>query len=405
MQVSTLRAVDRWLGVPACVLLTLHRRVFRRRAAGQPARRILFVKLAEQGSTVLAADALAAAVDRVGRGNVFFLAFEENRFVLDAMDVIPAANVLTLDASTFARAAVSIARLPWRLRSLRIDAAVDLEFFARSSAILAYLSGAAARVGLHSYNGEGPYRGDLFTHRLAFNPHLHTSRLFRLSVDALDHPPERFPAFDAPAAESPAPPIEYHAPPAAVDAVRRVLQGRLGTADLPPLILLNANCSDVLPLRKWDGARYVELARRLLATLPGTAVVFTGSPNEADEASRLAGQAGSPRAVSLAGMTTFPELLALYSLGRVLVTNDSGPAHFATLTPIRVVTLFGPETPALFAARTGRNRAIWAGLACSPCVSAFNNRLSACRDNVCMRRIDVDEVFKATMAAYTREQD
>jgi ADP-heptose:LPS heptosyltransferase len=28
----------------------------------------------------------------------------------------------------------------------------------------------------------------------------------------------------------------------------------------------------------------------------------------------------------------------------VLVTNDSGPAHFATLTGIHVVVFFGPET-------------------------------------------------------------
>jgi len=83
------------------------------------------------------------------------------------------------------------------------------------------------------------------------------------------------------------------------------------------------------------------------------------------------------------------------SLSRVLVTNDSGPAHFATLTPIEVVTLFGPETPALFAARTSRNHVIWAALACSPCVSAANNRLSTCRDNLCMQRITVDEVLGA----------
>ena len=32
--------------------------------------------------------------------------------------------------------------------------------------------------------GDGPWRGDLMTHRLGYNPHLHTSQLFRLQVDA-----------------------------------------------------------------------------------------------------------------------------------------------------------------------------------------------------------------------------
>jgi ADP-heptose:LPS heptosyltransferase len=82
------------------------------------------------------------------------------------------------------------------------------------------------------------------------------------------------------------------------------------------------------------------------------------------------------------------------------VTNDSGPAHFAALTPIHVITLFGPETPRLFSPRTPRHVAIWKGLACSPCVNAFNNRQSPCQDNVCMQQITVDEVFNEVCRVY-----
>ena len=46
------------------------------------------------------------------------------------------------------------------------------------------------------------------------------------------------------------------------------------------------------------------------------------------------------------------ELLTLYTLADVLVTNDSGPAHFASLTPVHTVVLFGPETPLLFGSRS-----------------------------------------------------
>jgi ADP-heptose:LPS heptosyltransferase len=76
-----------------------------------------------------------------------------------------------------------------------------------------------------------------------------------------------------------------------------------------------------------------------------------------------------------------------------MVTNDSGPAHYSTLTSIDVITLFGPETPAVFGARTARSHILWAGLVCSPCVNAFNDRQSACERNLCMERITVDEVF------------
>jgi ADP-heptose:LPS heptosyltransferase len=401
MKTSTLRRVDRVVGVPACALLTLHRRLAGMRAPARPVERILFVKLAEQGSTVLAEAALCEAATRVGRDNVFFLVFEENRFILDVMGLVPEANILTLDASSGPAVSRSMLSVIRRLRSLRIDAAIDLEFFARSSAIFTYLSGAACRIGLHAYEGAGPWRGDLFTHRLNYNPYVHTADLFRLFVDALDQPPGKFPAF--PVLAPPAAGGPTVRPPAAadLDAVTRQLREWTGLADVPPIILLNANCGDLVPLRRWDENRYIELAHRLLDARPEIHIVFTGRPDEAPGAERLARAVSSPRCVSLAGRTTLGQLLALYALSQVLVTNDSGPAHFATLTPIDVVTLFGPETPSLFAARTPRNHVLSAGLACSPCVNAFNNRLSACRDNLCMQRISVDEVFATTLAVLT----
>jgi ADP-heptose:LPS heptosyltransferase len=175
------------------------------------------------------------------------------------------------------------------------------------------------------------------------------------------------------------------------------------SAERPPLLLLNPNASDLLPLRCWPRERYVELARRLLEKFPEVLIGFTGAPNEAPATLELVRQVGDSRCISLAGKTTLQQLLVLYTLADVLVTNDSGPAHFATLTPIEVITLFGPETPQLFAAQTPRNTVLWAGIACSPCVNAYNNRLSPCRDNQCMQAIPVKQVFAAVCQAYAKK--
>jgi ADP-heptose:LPS heptosyltransferase len=171
-----------------------------------------------------------------------------------------------------------------------------------------------------------------------------------------------------------------------------------------PLILLNPNASDLLPLRRWPGQRYVELARRLLAQFPEAHIGFTGAPEETAETERLVREVNSERCICLGGKTTLRQLMVLYTLAEVLVTNDSGPAHFAALTPIHVITLFGPETPALFAARTPRHEAIWLGLACSPCVNAYNNRQSPCRDNVCMQQITVEQVFQQVCRIYAQRR-
>ena len=109
MKVARMRLIDRWLGVPVCFLLTVVRRLLGRRPPEQgfALRRILFVKLAEQGSTVLAKAALDRAVGKVGRDNVFFLLFAENRPILDLMGVIPAQNVIAINASNVPRAILS----------------------------------------------------------------------------------------------------------------------------------------------------------------------------------------------------------------------------------------------------------------------------------------------------------
>ena len=166
------------------------------------------------------------------------------------------------------------------------------------------------------------------------------------------------------------------------------------------LVILNANAGDLLPLRKWDQRNYEELARRLIAAFPGLWVGFTGSPEEAPVIEGLACAVGSQRSICLAGRTTLRQLLVLFGLSEVLVTNDSGPAHFGALTTVDVVALFGPETPLLFSAPGPRNHAIWAGIACSPCVNAFNNRQTACRDNLCMKTISVDQVFAEVSRIY-----
>ncbi len=365
------------------------------RSSRVPYKKILFIKLAEQGSTVLAQSALQEAVSRVGRENVFFLLFEENRPILDLLDLIPPENVVAIRTGSLCRTVFGAFQALRRLWRERVEAVIDLEFFARSSAAISYLSGARWRVGYHAFSGEASYRGDLMTHRLSFNPYLHTSQTFLMMVNALDHPADRFPTFDLappPAAATVERFVPHHQE---VAAMRRLIRTQLDRRGYHRLILLNANASDLMPLRRWPGERYVELALRLLEQFSDAAILFTGAPSEARAVEELVRKVDSPRCISMAGKTTLRQLLVLYGLAEVLVTNDSGPAHFATLTPIDVVVLFGPETPRLFAAPSPQTHALWAGLACSPCINAFNDRNSACRDNVCMKRITVDEVFAA----------
>ena len=65
------------------------------------------------------------------------------------------------------------------MRALQLDAVLDLELFARVSAILAGLSGARIRVGFHRFTQEGLYRGDLMNRPVLYNPYQHIAAAVR----------------------------------------------------------------------------------------------------------------------------------------------------------------------------------------------------------------------------------
>jgi hypothetical protein len=83
-----------------------------------------------------------------------------------------------------------------RAHKIDIDAVIDMEFLTRFSAMLTFLTGAKSRVGFHTFFGDGPYRGDLMTHRLLCNLHLHTAQMFQAMVESLTRDPAVLPTFD-----------------------------------------------------------------------------------------------------------------------------------------------------------------------------------------------------------------
>jgi len=392
-----LQTIDRWAGVPVCLLLSFVNRVRNLVIPPAPApetpRKVLFVKFAEQGSTVLAQSAIRRAVSLVGKENVYFVVFEENRFILDVLGLIPEENVIIIPRDTISTLVHGALAALRKIRELNIDTAIDMEFFSRSSASLTWLTQAPRRIGFHTFFGEGPYRGNLMTHRLLYNPYLHTSQIFEQMVLAAWQNPEELPTWGAkPPALVSEPPLLVPKP-GEIEQMKTILRQACGGTEPKHIILLNPNASDLLPLRKWATERYIQLAQRLLERFPEAHIALTGAPSEAGPASEVNRAIGSPRCVSLAGRTSLRQLMVLYTLSDLLITNDSGPAHFASLTPINVLTLFGPETPSLFGAPTPRSTALWLGIACSPCVNAYNNRQSPCRNNLCMQGITVDQVF------------
>ncbi len=397
MKVDTMRAIDRNLGIPLTFLLTCWQRVWglvRPKPPGSP-RRILFVELSEMGSTILVDPALRKAKRKLD-AELFFVIFAKNRASLDLIGTIAAENTFTIrESGLFVLLADTLRFLAWSRRQ-KIDTVVDLELFSRFTALLTGLCGARNRVGFYSFHNEGLYRGELLTHRVAYNPHIHIAKNFIALVNSLlaDEPQVPYSKTLVNDEDITLPTVECTAEE--LDNMHALVKKHYPGYDRTSrrIVLINPNASELLPQRRWMPERYVELIRRILQQEDDVIVLITGAPSEKDEAAEKCVQVGDGRCVNFAGAVRLEQLPALYSIATLMVTNDSGPGHFSSITPLPTFVLFGPETPALYGS-LGNSTPIFAGLACSPCVSAANHRKTPCTDNRCLQAITVDQVFAA----------
>ena len=360
--------------------------------AGRP-RHILFIQLAEMGTMVVAYPALRKARELFPDATLHVLCFTQIRASVEMLEIIAPENIITIDARSVASLARDTLAFPWRIRRHGIDTVINTEAFVRYSSALSYLSGARRRVGFHRFNQEGLYVGDLVTHRVLYNAHVHAAHTFLDLVHALEAPPDQVPRVKRPRAMDSlvVPKITTDAQAAA--NIWRKLQAI--NPDIGPqrkLVVLNPNASDQFPMRRMPLESFIEIARSLLED-PEVFVLITGVASETPEAQQICRQVGSPRALDLTGRTTLTELLHLFDLAHVLVTNDSGPAHFAALTRIHVIVFFGPEIPERYGPLASSSDMIHTGYSCSPCIGPHNQRLSPCNDNQCMKSINVREVL------------
>ena len=400
MLVDTLRRMDRYVGIPLCSLLSLARRVHSLISAKQilpKPHKVLIIKLSEMGSSVLAYPALAELKNRCPDIQLHFLVFANNIAILEALNLAPAAHFVTVDHRTPWRLLRSGFKALWQLLRERFDTTIDMDFFSRLTALISFLVCRGNRVGFYQYNDEGLYRGDLLTHRVLYSPHVHTSLAFISLVRSLFQETGDEPHYRGHISPSELTVPGHQPEVGALKSVRHKLSSAGINPDNNPLVLINPNSSEIFPLRKWPVNYYAQLCSELLVKIPQCVLVITGLSSEKADAMYIQSQVQSSRCIDFTGQVNFRELLALYSLASLMVTNDSGPAHFASLLRLPTVVLFGPETPRLYSPIGDHHKDMYSHFACSPCVSVYNGKKSPCRENRCLMAITPEAVLEEVL--------
>jgi ADP-heptose:LPS heptosyltransferase len=389
------RRVDRFVGVPLCRLLSLLPSARDEAKDAPPPRKILVILLSEMGSLVLAQPMFARIRERYPGAAVFALVFRKNREVLDLLEEVPGENVFTLRNDSFPHLVADALYSVRALRRLGVDTVLDCELFSRVSAILSFLTGARRRVGFERHTQEGLYRGSFLNRPVLYNPYQHVARQFLTLVEAVGG--EGRPLGKRPAGGGEPAIPRLRLKESDLEDMRRRIEEDFPAVRDGRLVLLYPG-GGLLPIRAWPLTSYQQLASAL--TSRGFIVGVIGLGEDRPLARAILEAASSGRAIDLTGYTrTVRELMLLFHLAELLVTNDGGPGHFASMTPIRTLSLYGPETPALYGSLDPNSVSLFAGLSCSPCLTAYNHRHSPCDgDNQCLKTIRSEDVLARALA-------
>lgn len=142
----------------------------------------------------------------------------------------------------------------------------------------------------------------------------------------------------------------------------------------------------LLPIRAWPAENFCLVADDLLKQGYGVGII--GLKEDRGLARWITARLRSHACFDLTGYTrTVKELITLFYLASLLITNDGGPGHFAFLRPISAIILYGP---------LGKTTvSLHAPLFCSPCLTAHNRRNSPCDwDNRCLKAILPERVLE-----------
>ncbi len=370
LKVQLMRRVDSVVGNAVCSVLAVGKRLTRPFARPPVTyKKICVMKFFGMGSIVVATPTLRALRDQFPGAEIHFVTFKQNKELLELLGLTDRHHFVDNSSpSAFVSSTLKVAR---DLRNEGIDLVIDLEFYAKFPLVLASLGGVSKKAGF--YLSPEPWRRQLLDVPGWYNHYFHTKDIFLSLVYLLakdDFYYVDFAEFSAKYGYPRITPTE-----AQLASVRAKLHAH-GVTPGSRLFVINPNTSPELApeARKWPAERYAELARQLLAEHPNAHVAFIGTKGEAAYVEGVASSARDSRAFSMAGELNLRELLALFSMTDLLVSNDSGPMHLACLVDTPVVGLFFADTPTLFAPVGSRTAAVAPTLYSMPLFTVYNGK-------------------------------
>ncbi len=368
-----LKLLDRYAGIPALYLLAGLRALFSILFPPRnvEVRTIVMVKLWGVGNLAMIFPMIRAVRQAFPGARIHFLTIDRNAEFLETLTDLD--SIITLKSGGALTSLFDLIRLPFRLVRLRPDLYLDFEQFLRVTAIIGLLSGAPQRVGLKT---PGQARARLYNIKVPYRLDRHMTRTFGDVVRSAGVDTTGFRTLEVPRDSDAA---------ARVDKILRGWDRGEG-----PLVAIHPGSGDNFPARRWPIENFAHVADRLVQEA-GAGIVLTGTEPELELADRFVQISRTP-AHCLMGRLGLLELIELLARVDLLITNDTAPVHIGSALGIKLIALYGPNTPDLYGPVNEEARPFYLRFPCSPCITNLNAKTSSCQLPSCILSIDPERV-------------
>lgn len=145
--------------------------------------------------------------------------------------------------------------------------------------------------------------------------------------------------------------------------------------------------------KKWDGKKWSQLIQSILFFYDDIHLYILGGSGEREESEEILSRVsyGSDRIHNYTGELNILQTSKILSSSLMTISVDSGLSHIAAAVGSYLIVIFGPTLISKNKPFTDKISVISMDMDCSPCQGT--KLFKECRDNICMKMVDVGDVF------------
>ena len=345
-------------------------------------KKILILKFFGGGSILLASPIFSSIKETLPGARISIITLSENNEICSLLT--PIDNIYYLDLKSPVSFFLKYLNLIREIKNENYDVIVDLEFITNFSALTTLLisltSKPATAIG---FSSPSRWRNKVYSVTIPFDHSRHITGIFEKLFSPIIGKPSN---------------VDFKAP-------KRDL---LSAAELSPLtttlletdseinkiVCVNINAGKLSLLRRWPQENFAELILGLYHRF-GVKTVLIGGKEDISYVDEFTKKLPNNIDIfNFCGKLSIKELIGLFSKSRLLITNDSGPLHIASIVGLPTVSFFGPETPYLYGPLGSEHHVFYEDMFCSPCINIYNSKKSDCHNNICLTSIKPETVLE-----------